>query len=90
MHFDNILTNRSTALEKIIQRLKSSGNQESTISELVSFGDITFFCQFFGLTIFEFVRAISWSPAFADMKIVVIALCHLRREAVIRRRKKTA
>ena len=62
---------------------ESSDSQESNISELVSFGDITFFCQFFWLTIFEFVRAISWSPAYSDMKIVVIALCHLLREAFI-------
>ena len=64
---------------------KSNGSQESTISEFVKFGDITFFCLFFWLTIFEFGRGISWSPAFAGMKIVVIALCHLLREASIRK-----
>ena len=62
---------------------ESSDSQESNISELVTFGDITFFCQFLWLTIFDFVRAISWSPAFANIKIVVIALCHLLREAII-------
>ena len=57
---------------------ESSDSQESNIYELLSFGDIIFFCQFFWLTIFE-VRAISWSPAFPDMKIVVSSLCHLLR-----------
>ena len=60
-----------------------SESQESNISKLLSFGDIIFFCQLFWLTIFEFVRAISWPPAFADMNTVVIALCHLLREAFI-------
>ena len=54
---------------------ESSDSQESNISDLLTFWDITFFCQFLWLTIFDFVRAISWSPAFANIKIVVIALC---------------
>ena len=62
---------------------ESSDSQESNISDLLTFWDITFFCQFLWLTIFDFVRAISWSPAFANIKIVVIALCHLLREAFI-------
>ena len=62
---------------------ESSDSQESNTSELVTFGDITFFCQFLWLTIFDFVRAISWSPAFANIKIVVIALCHLLSETFI-------
>ena len=54
-----------------------SDSQESNISELFSFGDIILFFQFFWLTIFEFVWAISWPQAFADMKTVVTAVCHL-------------
>ena len=69
---------------------ESSDSQESNIYKLVSFWDIIFFCNFSWLTIFEFVRAISWSPAFSDMKIVVIALCHLLREAFIRKRGEEA
>ena len=54
-----------------------SDSPEINISKLLSFGDIILFCHFFWLTIFEFVWAISWPQAFADMKTVVTALCHL-------------
>ena len=65
---------------------ESSDSQVINISELASFGDIIFFCHIFWLTIFEFVRAISWCPAFADMKIVVITMCYIIRESFIRKR----
>ena len=78
---------RSTVLNSkvFLEAPERSASQESNISELFSFGDIIVFCQFW-LTIFEFVRAISWSQAFADMTIVVIALCQHFREAFIKKK----